>query len=101
MSDANTGWLTPRRSRVARTLRGEYAAGVGGSSTVRTVCRYGFDTMRLHKVSLTVVAGNEGARRAYEKVGFVEEGRLRSVFRRDGAWHDKLTMGLLEGELRS
>ena len=72
-----------------------------GTDAVRTVCRYGFDTMRLHKVSLTVVAGNEGARRAYEKVGFVEEGRLRSVFRRDGAWHDKLTMGLLEGELRS
>ena len=71
-----------------------------GTDAVRAVCRYGFDKMRLHKVSLTVVAGNDGARRAYEKVGFVVEGRLRSVFRRDGEWHDKLTMGLLEGELR-
>lgn len=71
-----------------------------GTDAVRTVCRYGFDKMRLHKVSLTVVAGNVGGLRAYAKVGFVEEGRLRSVFRRDGGWHDKIAMGLLEGELR-
>ena len=25
---------------------------------------------------------------------------LREVFRRDGRWHDKIVMGLLEGELR-
>ncbi|MFI5932995.1 GNAT family N-acetyltransferase [Actinoplanes sp. NPDC051494] len=70
-----------------------------GTDAVRTVCRYGFDKMRLHKVSLTVVAENERARKAYERVGFVVEGRLRSCFRRDGRWHDELTMGLLEGEL--
>ncbi|WP_431949970.1 hypothetical protein [Actinacidiphila sp. bgisy167] len=34
------------------------------------------------------------------RVGFVEEGRLRQVFRRDGRWYDMFTMGLLEGELR-
>ncbi|GAA2560348.1 GNAT family protein [Winogradskya consettensis] len=71
-----------------------------GTDAVRTVCRYGFDKMRLHKISLTVVAANERAQRAYEKVGFVVEGRLRSCFRRDGEWFDELTMGLLEGELR-
>ncbi|WP_067506162.1 GNAT family N-acetyltransferase [Actinoplanes sp. TFC3] len=70
-----------------------------GTDAVRTACRYGFDKMRLHKVSLTVVAANERAQRAYEKVGFVVEGRLRSQFRRDGQWHDEITMGLLEGEL--
>ncbi|AGZ40646.1 N-acetyltransferase GCN5 [Actinoplanes friuliensis DSM 7358] len=69
------------------------------TDAVRTACRYGFDKMRLHKVTLTVVAGNDAAQHVYKKVGFVEEGRLREVFRRDGRWHDKLTMGLLEGEL--
>ncbi|MEU2665565.1 GNAT family protein [Micromonospora sp. NPDC007220] len=70
------------------------------TDTVRTACRYGFAKMRLHKVTLTVVADNEAAYRVYEKVGFVEEGRLRQTFRRDGRWHDTYTMGLLEGELR-
>jgi RimJ/RimL family protein N-acetyltransferase len=71
-----------------------------GTDAVRTACRYGFEKMRLHKVSLTVVAEHEAARHVYRSVGFVEEGRLRQVFRRDGRWHDKITMGLLEGELR-
>ena len=66
---------------------------------MRTACRYGFDHMRLHKVALTVVAEHEAARHVYRSVGFVEEGRLRDEFRRDGTWLDKITMGLLEGEL--
>jgi RimJ/RimL family protein N-acetyltransferase len=80
---------------------GEKDCWGGGYATdaVRSVCRYGFDKMRLHKITLTVVTDNHAARRVYEKVGFVEEGRLREVFRRDGRWYDKYTMGLLEGEL--
>ena len=69
------------------------------TDTVRTICRYGFDKMRLHKITLTVVTENEPAWRAYRKVGFVQEGRLREVFRRDGRWYDEYVMGLLEGEL--
>ncbi|NYI07466.1 GNAT family N-acetyltransferase [Allostreptomyces psammosilenae] len=70
------------------------------TDAMRTICRYGFEDMRLHKVTLTVVTENHAARRVYEKVGFVEEGRLRQVFRRDGRWYDMYTMGLLAHELR-
>lgn len=56
--------------------------------------------MRLHKITLTVVIENHAAHHVYQKVGFVDEGRLRQVFRRDGQWYDMFTMGLLEGELR-
>lgn len=70
------------------------------TDAMRTACRYGFDKMRLHKITLTVVVENQAARHVYDKVGFVEEGRLRQNFRRDGAWHDSYTMGLLSGELR-
>ncbi|MEH6373073.1 GNAT family protein [Streptomyces sp. KLMMK] len=70
------------------------------TDTMRVICRYGFDEMRLHRIALTVVADNVSARRVYEKVGFVEEGRQRECFRRDGKWHDMIVMGLLEGELR-
>lgn len=69
------------------------------TDAMRTICRYGFDSMRLHRIGLTVVEANEAARRVYGKVGFVEEGRLRDAFRRDGRWYDKISMGLLEGEL--
>lgn len=71
-----------------------------GTDAVRTVCRYAFEAMRLHKVTLTVVTENAAALQVYRRVGFVEEGRLREVFRREGRWLDKYTMGLLEGELK-
>jgi RimJ/RimL family protein N-acetyltransferase len=56
--------------------------------------------MRLHKITLTVVTENEAAHHIYQKVGFVDEGRLRQAFRREDGWLDKFTMGLLADELR-
>lgn len=71
-----------------------------GTEATRLICRYGFDKMRLHRIGLTVVTENEAAIRVYRRVGFVEEGRLRQTFHRDGQWYDMLAMGLLAGELR-
>ncbi|MFB7285968.1 GNAT family N-acetyltransferase [Actinacidiphila glaucinigra] len=79
----------------------EYWGRGYATDAMRTMCRYGFEKMRLHKISLTVVTENEAAHHVYRKVGFVDEGRLRQVFRRDGRWYDMFTMGLLEGELRN
>ncbi|RAJ67139.1 RimJ/RimL family protein N-acetyltransferase [Streptomyces sp. Amel2xB2] len=70
------------------------------TDALRTMCRYGFDSMRLHKISLAVVTENHAAHHVYRKAGFVEEGRLRQSFHRDGRWYDQFTMGMLEGELR-
>jgi RimJ/RimL family protein N-acetyltransferase len=55
--------------------------------------------MRVHGISLWVVPENTAARRVYEKLGFVEEGRKREAFRREGKWYDMLLMSVLEGEL--
>ncbi|MEV0614052.1 GNAT family N-acetyltransferase [Nonomuraea sp. NPDC050404] len=70
------------------------------TEAMRLMCRYGFREMRLHRIGLDVVTENAAARRIYEKVGFVEEGRLRECFRQDGEWYDMILMGLLEDELR-
>jgi len=78
----------------------EYWGRGYATDAMRTMCRYGFAQMRLHKITLTVVVENDAAHHVYEKVGFVDEGRLRQVFRRDGRWYDMYTMGLLDGELR-
>ena len=70
-----------------------------GTEAMRLMCRFGFDHMRLHAIELSVVDENERARHVYRKIGFVEEGKLREAFRRDGKWHDVYIMSLLEGEL--
>ncbi|MEU9830928.1 GNAT family protein [Streptosporangium sp. NPDC048047] len=70
------------------------------TDATREMCRYGFGRMRLHSIELSVVTENVSAIHVYEKVGFVREGRLREVFRRDGRWYDMFLMSMLEGELR-
>ena len=70
------------------------------TDAMRTVCRYGFAMMRLHKITLTVVTENEAAHHIYRKVGFVDEGRLRQDVRRGAEWLDSFTMGLLADDLR-
>jgi RimJ/RimL family protein N-acetyltransferase len=50
----------------------------------------------VHKLSLEVFPSNEAAIALYRKFGFVEEGRLRSHYRRQsGELWDVLVMGLL------
>lgn len=49
-----------------------------------------------HRVSLEVVADNAAAVRAYEKAGFVREGRMKDAFfGGDRKYHDNLTMGII------
>lgn len=78
----------------------EYWGRGFATDAMRTACRYGFEAMRLHKITLYVATENHAAHHVYRKVGFVEEGRLRQVHRLGGQWHDMFVMGLLEGELQ-
>jgi RimJ/RimL family protein N-acetyltransferase len=79
----------------------EYRKGGGyGTEALRLMCRYGFNAMRLHQITLWVVAENERARHVYRKVGFVEEGRHREAFvGPTGERHDMILMSMLKGEL--
>lgn len=71
-----------------------------GTDTMRVVCRFGFETMNLHRIDLEVYARNARARRVYEKVGFHQEGVLRQAVYTRGRYEDIVVMGLLEGELK-
>jgi RimJ/RimL family protein N-acetyltransferase len=70
-----------------------------GTDAVRTVCRFGFREMNLRRVELHVHETNPRGKRAYEKVGFREEGRLRAAHFSDGRPVDTIVMGLLADEL--
>jgi RimJ/RimL family protein N-acetyltransferase len=49
-----------------------------------------------HRVTLQVVADNAGAVKAYERAGFVHEGRLKDAFFDDDeSYHDELIMGII------
>jgi RimJ/RimL family protein N-acetyltransferase len=70
-----------------------------GTDAVRTLCRFGFREMNLRRIELNVLDFNERGIRAYGKVGFREEGRLRGDQFADGRHVDAVVMGLLPDEL--
>ena len=69
-----------------------------GTETARLFTRFGLEVLRLHRISLKVLGGNEIARRSYEKAGFVFEGRFRDFVKLDGVFTDVVFMAKFAGE---
>ena len=69
-----------------------------GAEAVRLLLEYGFRTLNLHSIMLTVHADNHAGIACYKKVGFQEVGRLPECLFKDGQYVDKLYMCILEGE---
>lgn len=91
--------LEDRRATLAIGMVDADAMGKGyGTQAIRLVLGYAFATLDLHRVSLRVLAYNERAIRAYQKCGFLIEGRERETAYLDGKWHDDIIMGILENE---
>jgi RimJ/RimL family protein N-acetyltransferase len=74
-----------------------WSQGYGTEATALLV-RHAFETLNLHRVWLHVYEYNARGIRAYEKVGFRPEGRLRQDNFLEGRYHDTLVMGLLRDE---
>lgn len=69
-----------------------------GTETVGLLLRHGFQTLNLNRVCLRVYADNARAIRAYEKAGFVLEGRMRQALYKCGQYQDVLMMSVLREE---
>ena len=70
-----------------------------GTDAVRVLCRFAFREMNLQRVGLSVYDINPRGVRAYEKVGFKDEGRRRRGHFADGRFVDTIVMGLLAEDL--
>lgn len=69
-----------------------------GTEAVRLLIKHGFNTLNLNRIFLRVFEDNPRAIRAYEKAGFVHEGRERQAEFRDGRYIDVLLMSILKDE---
>ncbi|QND53119.1 GNAT family N-acetyltransferase [Phyllobacterium sp. 628] len=93
--------LSDRRASLAIGIYDPALLGHGlGSEAIKLVLAYAFDVLGLHRIGLRVLAYNQRAIRAYEKCGFVIEGRERDAAFVDGAFHDDIMMGVLEQEFQ-
>ena len=69
-----------------------------GAEAIRLALDYGFKTLNLHNVMLSVHADNAAAIACYKKVGFREAGRRREWLFKDGKYIDVNYMDILERE---
>jgi [ribosomal protein S5]-alanine N-acetyltransferase len=105
-SDALLGGLTlggiRRGVAQAATLgywMGARHAGKGRMTrAVAAATRYGFSTLRLHRVEAACLPENVASMTLLERNGFQREGLARSYLKIDGAWRDHVLYALLEHE---
>ncbi len=76
-----------------------WGRGIGTEAT-KLMVEYGFFRLNLRKIDLGVYACHEAAVRLYETVGFKIEGRFREDLFNNGAYTDRIWMGLLRSEYR-
>lgn len=69
-----------------------------GRDAISLLVDYAFRYQNFRKVWLRVHGKNERAQRAYQAVGFVEEGRLRAHVYSNGSYDDLVLMGILRDE---
>ena len=72
-----------------------------GTEATQLMLDHAFGTLGLHRIALFVFEFNERAVRAYQRCGFVVEGRARESIWRDGRWWDELAMSVLESDWRA
>ena len=72
-----------------------------GNKLLNEVAERAFGEYGAHRLFLDVFVTNDRARHVYRSFGFREEGIMREVFYRDGAYHSLVLMSLLESEYRT
>ncbi len=85
-----------RSAEVGTRIGTEADRGKGyGRHAMALALIYAFNHLNLHRVTLTVLARNTRAIRAYRASGFVEEGVLRQAAFIDGRWEDVVPMAVI------
>lgn len=69
-----------------------------GSKVMRLMLKHGFENLNLHRIWLQVFENNQRALRAYEKAGFILEGKFREAKFIEGKYVDVMIMSMLQSE---
>lgn len=68
------------------------------TEAARTLVKFGFETMNLHRIFATCSPENKASERVLQKIGMSLEGRLRQNLQIRGNWRDSLLYAILSHE---
>ena len=98
---------------IRMTVRGTHNGNIGyelspdqwgngyATEAARAIVDFGFNELRLHRISAECIAENTGSIKVLQKLGFTQEGRLRQNDYFKDRWWDTLLFGILKHEWRS
>ena len=72
-----------------------------GYDALRSLVRWAFAHLNMHRIELSCDPENAPAVRIYERCGFVVEGRRRKAHYQRGGYDDELMMGLLREDFEA
>ena len=87
-----------RKAEVSIFISSEHQGQGLGKQAMLALMKFAFHTMNLYRLEAEVVDYNERAKALFERLGFLEEGRLRSARFMNGAYYDIIRYGLLRPE---
>ncbi|MHA2006838.1 MAG: GNAT family N-acetyltransferase [Promethearchaeota archaeon] len=76
----------------------EYQSRGYGTEAMELLLDYGFWTVNLNRIQLHVYDFNVRAINSYNKIGFIEEGRMRQAQFKNGKYYDIIIMSILQDE---
>jgi len=89
-----------RRAEVGYWLGKSYWGKGYAAEALRLMLRFGFEQLKLVRITAGVMHLNLTSARMLEKAGFTFEGRLRKNFMQHGQWLDELRYGILKEEFK-
>ncbi len=87
-----------RRAEFQLIIAPEHQGKGLATKATRSAMDYGFSVLNLHKIYLIVDVENKRAIHVYQKLGFVEEGRLVEEFFINGGYRDVTRMYIFQHE---
>lgn len=86
---------TRHRGEIVQMYVNPMFAGQGiGNKLLKAVIQKAFENGEIEQIILSVVEENSSANKAYEKIGFVEYGRLQNYFKQGGRYWNQRFMVL-------
>ncbi len=88
-----------RRAEFSLYIAPDFQCAGYGIPALKLLCKRGFETLNLNCIWGEVFSGNPALQR-FKTVGFVEEGKRRQFYYRDGKYIDAVMISLLKDEFK-
>lgn len=87
---------THKRASIGYFIDNRYWGRGYATEAAKALLKYGFETLKLHRIEATCDADHQATRRVLEKAGLKREARLRQHRRRQSLWTDSCLYAIVE-----